>query len=139
MHIIKITPLLASLLCTLPAFAVDSLDDLLNMSLTSLAETKVTSATRTSQSLADTPAAVYVITAKEINRSGARSVADALALAPGLHIAKYSNYDWGISARGNNKVMSNTMLVMVDGRSVFKPMFSGVDWDLIPVSIDNIE
>lgn len=139
MHIIKITPLLASLLCTLPAFAVDSLDDLLNMSLTSLAETKVTSATRTSQSLADTPAAVYVITAKEINRSGARSVADALGLAPGLHIAKYSNYDWGISARGNNKVMSNTMLVMVDGRSVFNPMFSGVDWDLIPVSIDNIE
>ncbi|WP_434999268.1 TonB-dependent receptor plug domain-containing protein [Vibrio scophthalmi] len=139
MHIIKITPLLAPLLCTLPAFAVDSLDDLLNMSLASLAETKVTSATRTSQSLADTPAAVYVITAKEINRSGARSVADALTLAPGLHIAKYSNYDWGISARGNNKVMSNTMLVMVDGRSVFNPMFSGVDWDLIPVSIDNIE
>ncbi|MCY9802573.1 TonB-dependent receptor [Vibrio scophthalmi] len=139
MHAIKITPLLASLLCTLPAFAVDSLDDLLNMSLTSLAETKVTSATRSSQSLADTPAAVYVITAKEINRSGARSVADALALAPGLHIAKYSNYDWGITARGSNKALSNSLLVMVDGRSVFNPMFSGVDWDLIPVSIDNIE
>ncbi|EGU42140.1 outer membrane receptor protein [Vibrio ichthyoenteri ATCC 700023] len=139
MNLIKITPLLTSTILALPTLAADSLDDLLNMSLTSLAETKVTSATRSSQSLADTPAAVYVITAKEINRSGARSVADALALAPGLHVAKYSNYDWGISARGNNKVMSNTMLVMVDGRSVFNPMFSGVDWDLIPVSIDNIE
>ncbi|MFA0412656.1 TonB-dependent receptor plug domain-containing protein [Vibrio renipiscarius] len=139
MHIITKTTLLTSLTCALSATASDSIDDLLNMSLTSLADTKVTSATRTSQSLADTPAAVYVITAKEINRSGARSVADALALAPGLHVAKYSNYDWGISARGNNKVMSNTMLVMVDGRSVFNPMFSGVDWDLIPVSIDNIE
>ncbi|KII76508.1 TonB-dependent receptor plug domain-containing protein [Vibrio renipiscarius] len=139
MHIITKTTLLTSLTCALSATASDSIDDLLNMSLTSLADTKVTSATRTSQSLADTPAAVYVITAKEINRSGARSVADALALAPGLHVAKFSNYDWGITARGSNKALSNNLLVMVDGRSVFNPMFSGVDWDLIPVSIDNIE
>ncbi|MGR5132545.1 TonB-dependent receptor plug domain-containing protein [Vibrio alfacsensis] len=121
------------------AAAESNLDALLEMSLISLAETKVVSATRTAQSLADTPASVYVITAKEINRSGARSVADALALAPGLHVAKYSNYDWGVTARGQNQALNNTLLVMVDGRSVFNPMFSGVDWDLIPVSMDNIE
>ncbi|OLQ89236.1 TonB-dependent receptor [Vibrio ponticus] len=114
------------------------LDALLDMPLDSLADTKVVSATRTAQSLSDIAASVYVITAKEINRSGVRSVADALALAPGLHVAKYSNYDWGITARGQNKPLSNTLLVMVDGRSVFNPMFSGVDWDLIPVSLDNI-
>ncbi len=78
-----------------PADANYDLDSLLEMPLCSLADTKVVSATRTSQSLADTPASVYVITAKEIQRSGARSVADALSLAPGLHVAKFSNYDWG--------------------------------------------
>ncbi len=130
---------IASSLLTAPLAAADfDLDSLLEMPLCSLADTKVVSATRTAQSLADTAASVYVITAKEINRSGARSVADALALAPGLHVAKYSNYDWGITARGQNQALSNTLLVMVDGRSVFNPMFSGVDWDLIPVSMDNI-
>ncbi|PML80405.1 TonB-dependent receptor plug domain-containing protein [Enterovibrio norvegicus] len=121
------------------AFAESELDELLNMSLESLSETKVVSATRTALSLADTPAAVHVITAKEIKRSGVRSVADALVLAPGLHVAKFSNYDWGISARTTNEALSNSMLVMVDGRSVFNGMFSGVDWDLIPVSLDNID
>ncbi len=57
---------------------------------------------------------------------------------PGLHVAKYSNYDWGVTVRGNNETLNNKMLVMVDGRSVFNPMSSGVDWDLIPVSMDSI-
>ncbi|MCW8345448.1 TonB-dependent receptor [Vibrio sp. ZSDZ65] len=118
--------------------ASDDLMSLIDMPLASLAETKVVSTTRNAQSLADTPASVYVITAKEINRSGARSVADVLALAPGLHVAKFSNYDWGISARGSNQALNNSLLVMVDGRSVFNAMFSGVDWDLIPVSLDSI-
>lgn len=116
------------------------LDSLLEMPLCSLAETKVVSATRTSQSLADTPASVYFITAKEIKRSGARSrsVADALSLAPGLHVGKYSNFDWGVMmVRGNNETLNNKILVMVDGRSVFNPMSSGDDWDLIPVSMEN--
>tara|TARA_Y100001956_G_scaffold82794_1_gene105664 strand:+ start:2595 stop:4742 length:2148 start_codon:yes stop_codon:yes gene_type:complete len=131
--------LITSTLTFSPLVAAEfDLESLLEMPLCSLADTKVVSATRTSQSLVDTAASVYVITAKEINRSGARSVADALALAPGLHVAKYSNYDWGVTARGQNQALSNTLLVMVDGRSVFNPMFSGVDWDLIPVSMDNI-
>ncbi|GMQ48761.1 TonB-dependent receptor plug domain-containing protein [Vibrio sp. 10N] len=125
-------------LITSSATADEDLLSLLDMPLSSLADTKVMSSTRSAQSLADTPAAVYVITAKEINRSGARSVADALALAPGLHVAKFSNYDWGISARSSNQALTNSLLVMVDGRSVLNAMFSGVDWDLIPVSMDNI-
>ncbi|KXF82925.1 TonB-dependent receptor plug domain-containing protein [Enterovibrio coralii] len=121
------------------AFAQSDLSELLDMPLEALSDTKVVSATKTALSLADIPAATYVITAKEIKRSGVRSVADALTLAPGLHVAKFSNYDWGVSARTTNEAMSNSMLVMVDGRSVFNPMFSGVDWDLIPVSLDNID
>ncbi|WP_407334063.1 TonB-dependent receptor plug domain-containing protein [Enterovibrio sp. 27052020O] len=122
-----------------PVFASTDFSDLLDMPLETLSETKVVSATRSSLSLADIPAAVHVISSKEIQRSGARSVADALVLAPGLHVAKFSNYDWGIAARTTNESLSNTMLVMVDGRSVFNGMFSGVDWDLIPVSLDNID
>ncbi|EOD79490.1 TonB-dependent receptor [Grimontia indica] len=128
-----------SLPFSLPSLADVDLDALLDMPLESLSDTKVVSATRTSLSLADIPAAVHVITSKEIKRSGARSVADVLVLAPGLHVAKFSNYDWGIAARTTNEALSNTMLVMVDGRSVFNGMFSGVDWDLIPVSLDNID
>ncbi|MDD1793659.1 TonB-dependent receptor plug domain-containing protein [Enterovibrio sp. ZSDZ42] len=128
-----------SLLISSPVIADDELAALLDMPLESLSDTKVVSATRTALSLSDVPAAVHVITAKEIKRSGARSVADVLVLAPGLHVAKYSNYDWGIAARSPNETLSNTMLVMVDGRSVFNGMFSGVDWDLIPVSLDSIE
>lgn len=82
--------LLPSILILPSSVASEDLLSLLDMPLSSLAETKVVSATKTSQSLADTPASVYVITAKEINRSGARSVADVLALAPGLHVAKFS-------------------------------------------------
>lgn len=128
-----------SLPMSFPVLADIDLDALLDMPLASLSDTKVVSATRTSLSLSDIPAAVHVITEKEIKRSGARSVADVLALAPGLHVAKFSNYDWGIAARTTNEALDNTMLVMVDGRSVFNGMFSGVDWDLIPVSLENIE
>ncbi|OBT23249.1 hypothetical protein A9266_24425 [Vibrio tasmaniensis] len=66
------------------------------------------------------------------------SLADALSLAPGLHVAKYSNFDWGVMmVRGNNETLNNKILVMVDGRSVFNPMSSGDDWDLIQVSMEN--
>ncbi|MEZ8140935.1 TonB-dependent receptor plug domain-containing protein [Enterovibrio sp. FF113] len=136
---LAVTTACLSLQISSPAFADTDLSDLLDMPLESLSETKVVSATRTALSLADIPAAVHVISSKEIQRSGARSVADVLTLAPGLHVAKYSNYDWGIAARSPNETLSNTMLVMVDGRSVFNGMFSGVDWDLIPVSLDSIE
>lgn len=92
------------------AGADEDLLSLLDMPLTSLADTKVMSSTRSSQSLADTPAAVYVITAKEINRSGARSVADALALAPGLHVAKFSNYDCALFALRGKRQLSESKL-----------------------------
>jgi iron complex outermembrane receptor protein len=118
---------------------LDDLDALLNMPLDSLADTKVVTATKTSLSLSDVPAAVHVITSKEIERSSARSVADVLVLAPGLHVTKFSDYDWTISARSKNQGENNTLLVMIDGRSVVNPLYSGVNWDTLPVSLDNID
>ncbi|CED56812.1 TonB-dependent outer membrane receptor [Aliivibrio wodanis] len=115
------------------------LDALFNMPLDSLIETKVVTATKTSLSLSDVPASVHVITSKEIERSTARSIADILILAPGLHVSKYSDYDWTVSARSKNQGENNTLLVMVDGRSAINPMYSGVNWDTLPVSLDNID
>ncbi|MCE7555332.1 TonB-dependent receptor plug domain-containing protein [Aliivibrio fischeri] len=117
----------------------DDLDALLNMPLESLADTKVVTATKTSLSLSDVPASVHVITSKEIERSGARSIADVLILAPGLHVAKFSDYDWTVSARSKNQGENNTLLVMIDGRSAVNPMYSGVNWDTLPVSLDSID
>ncbi|RYU54914.1 TonB-dependent receptor plug domain-containing protein [Aliivibrio finisterrensis] len=117
----------------------DELDALLNMPLDSLTETKVVTATKTSLSLSDVPASVHVITSKEIERSSARSIADVLILAPGLHVAKFSDYDWTVSARSKNQGENNTLLVMIDGRSTVNPMYSGVNWDTLPVSLDNID
>lgn len=134
-------------LCLLISFPVianvdnqfNELDALLNMSLDSLAETKVVTATKTSLSLSDVPAAVHVITSREIERSSARSIADVLILAPGLHVTKYSDYDWTVSARSKNQGENNTLLVIIDGRSAVNPMYSGVNWDTLPVSLDNID
>ncbi|MUK42967.1 TonB-dependent receptor plug domain-containing protein [Aliivibrio fischeri] len=117
----------------------DDLDALLNMPLESLADTKVVTATKTSLSLSDVPASVHVITSKEIERSSARSIADVLILAPGLHVAKFSDYDWTVSARSKNQGENNTLLVMIDGRSAVNPMYSGVNWDTLPVSLDSID
>lgn len=117
----------------------DELDVLLNMPLDSLAETKIITATKTSLSLSEVPASVHVITSKEIERSAARSIADVLVLAPGLHVTKYSDYDWTVSSRSKNQGENNTLLVMIDGRSAVNPMYSGVNWDLLPVSLDNID
>lgn len=117
----------------------DDLDALLDIPLYSLADTKVVTATKTSLSLADVPAAVHVITSKQIERSSARSVADILLLAPGLHVTKFSDYDWIVSARSKNQGENNTLLVMIDGRSVVSPLYSGVNWDTLPVSVDSID
>ncbi|WP_261857168.1 TonB-dependent receptor plug domain-containing protein [Photobacterium sanguinicancri] len=113
-----------------------SLDELSNI------ETTVTSAAKKSQNISEVPAAIYVISSEQIIRSGARSVADALALAPGVTVNKISEYNWQVSIRGLNEVLFNKALVMVDGRSVFSPLMSGTFWhtvDMVMSDIDRIE
>ncbi len=91
------------------------------------------------QSLANAPAAVYVVTSKDIRRSGVTTVADALRMVPGLQVAKTNAYTWAISARGFNGFFANKLLVMVDGRSVYTPEFSGVWWDSVDMVLDDID
>ena len=112
------------------------------LSLADLMNVEVVSASRHSTSLMKTPAAVYVITEDDINRSGATTLPDALRLAPGVDVAKIDAARYAVSIRGFTSQFSNKLLVLIDGRSVYKPLFAGTTWetqDLLLSDIDRIE
>jgi len=112
--------------------------DTLDLSLEELMSTVVTSVSRKPQPLAETAAAIFVITADDIRRSGATNLPEALRLAPGVQVSAISNNSWGVSIRGFADRFANKLLVMVDGRSVYAPFFSGVRWDGLDVPLENI-
>src|SRR5450830_24578 len=117
-------------------------NDLVDLSIEELANIQVTSVSKRPERLQDAPAAVFLITADDIRRSGADSLPEALRLAPNLHVARINGYGYSISARGMNSgasVLSNKLLVLVDGRSVYTPLFSGVFWDAQEVLLEDIE
>jgi iron complex outermembrane receptor protein len=95
-----------------------------------LLQVEVTSATKRPRAIADTPAAIAVLTAEDLRRLPARTLPEALRAVPGLHVARFDSRTWAVSARGMNQQTSNKMLVLVDGRSVYTPLFSGVFWDV---------
>ena len=113
-----------------------------DLSIEELANIDVTSVSRRPERLQDAPASVFVITAEDIRRSGARSLTEALNLAPNLHVARQSNAGYYISARGMNGTSNSTpnkLLVMIDGRSVYSPLFSGMLWDEPDVMLEDVE
>ena len=124
-----------------------SVEDLRQMSIDDLANIDVTSATKTALPLSGAPAAMYVITHDDIIRSGAETVAEMLRLAPNLMVAQTSAGRYVITSRGfsgNNQAQafSDKLLVLIDGRSVYSPLFSGVYWDsqdVLPGDVDRIE
>lgn len=113
--------------------------DLGNKSLEQLMNIEITSVLRKEEKLSRTPAAVYVITQKDIQRSGATTIPDLLRMAPGVQVAQVDANRWAISVRGFNDIYSNKLLVLIDGRTVYTPGFSGVFWDQIDVPLDTIE
>ena len=119
------------------ALADDSIKDL--SALQALVNTKVTSVSKKSEDPFTAPAAIYVITREDIRRSGATTIAEALRLAPGLNVAHSGSERWAISSRGFNDETSNKLLVLVDGRTVYSPLYSGVDWESINTLIEDIK
>jgi iron complex outermembrane receptor protein len=116
--------------------------DLFEMSIEELGQISVVSMARRAEELTESAAAVYVITAEEIRRSGARTIPDALRLAPGVEVARNGTSSWTISMRGFNSDLSNKLLVLIDGRSVYSPLYAGVFWDAqdtLLADIDRIE
>ncbi|MGH9609093.1 MAG: TonB-dependent receptor plug domain-containing protein [Bryobacteraceae bacterium] len=113
--------------------------DLGDKTLEQLMNIEITSVSRTKQKLSRTPAAVYVITQEDIQRSGATNIPDLLRMAPGVQVAQVDANRWAISVRGFNDIYSNKVLVLIDGRTVYTPGFSGVFWDQIDVPLDTID
>lgn len=128
----------AAILASAPALAGD---DLTNMKLEDLMNLRVQviSAAKRPQRLADAAAAIYVLTDEDIRRSGARSVPEVLRLVPGMIVARLNNGEWAISARGSASSVANKLLVLVDGRSIYSPLFGGVLWDLQDFLLQDIE
>ena len=103
---------------------------------------EVTSVSKRSEKLSEVASAIQIITNEEIRRSGATNIPEALKLASNLQVAQVNSSQWAISARGFNNVLSNKLLVMIDGRSVYTPLYAGVFWDvqnLVLEDIDRIE
>lgn len=114
-------------------------DDLGSLSVDDLMNVEVTSVSRKAQKLADTAAAVFVITQDDIRRSGATSIPEILRIVPGLEVARINGNVWAISARGFNSQYANKLLVMIDGRSVYTHILSGVHWDVQDTLLEDVE
>jgi len=113
--------------------------DLTNLSLDDLAKVQVTSASRKAESLSTAPAAIYVLTSEAIREGGFTTLPDALRMVPGLYVAQTDDHIWQISARGFSDLYNNKMLVLVDGRSVYTPLYGGVYWDALDIPLENID
>ena len=113
--------------------------DLTELSLEELMGIEVTTPSKKEESLFDTPAAVYVVTGDEIRRSGVRTIPDALRIVPGVEVAQINANEWAVTIRGFNNSTANKLLVLIDGRSVYEPFFSGVFWDEVDTLIEDID
>ena len=114
-------------------------DDMLNLSLEDLLDMEVTSVTKRAQPLRDAAAAVFVINGDDLDRWGVTSIPEALRYVPGLQVASIDASKWAVSARGHNGRFSNKLLVLIDGRSVYTPLFSGVYWDVQDLVLEDVE
>ncbi len=133
---------LCTLACVLPAAAATQLPStrqLSELSLEQLAAFEITSVSRRAEPLAEAPATVFVLTAEDIRRSGARSLPDVLRLAPNLQVAQAHANGYAVRARGVQNNSANKLLVLIDGRSVYTPLFAGVFWDVQEVMLEDIE
>jgi len=113
--------------------------DLARLSLQELTDINVTSVSKRAEPLLTAPAAIYVITSDDILNSSATSVPEMLQLAPNLQVAQSNSYNYAITARGFNSTLANKLLVLIDGRSVYSPLFGGVYWDMQQVMRGDIQ
>jgi len=121
------------------ASAGDDIAALKRLSLEELADLHVSIASKRPERLMDSPAAVFVLTAEDIRRSGYTTLPELMRLVPGMNVARIDTAEWAITSRGFNSRFANKLLVMVDGRSVYNSLFSGVYWEAIDTLLDNVE
>jgi iron complex outermembrane receptor protein len=124
-----------------PALAAEPqrVSSLADLSLEQLRDVVVSTVSRVEERLDRVPASVYVISADDIRRSGAATIPEALRLAPTLDVARADANQYAVSARGFNNVLANKMLVLIDGRTVYTPLFSGVFWEAQDVMLEDVD
>jgi iron complex outermembrane receptor protein len=114
-------------------------EDLFKLSLEDLMNVEITSVSKQKQKVSQAPAAVAVISQDDIRRSGLNSISELLRLSPGLNVARLSGSITAISSRGFNDVYANKLLVVMDGRTLYTPLFSGVYWDAADYVLADLE
>ncbi|HMH27444.1 MAG TPA: TonB-dependent receptor [Steroidobacteraceae bacterium] len=119
--------------------AASSIGELKQLNVEDLMNVQVTSVARHPERLIEAASAIQVITQEDIRRSGATSIPEALRLADNLQVAQKNSHDWAISSRGFNTALANKLLVMIDGRTVYTPLYSGVFWDVQDYVLADIE
>jgi outer membrane cobalamin receptor len=113
--------------------------DLTQVSIEDLMNLEVTSVSKKEQKLSQVAAAIFVITPEDIRQSGATNIPDLLRMVPGMDVAQINSNTWAISARGFNFQFASKLLVLIDGRAVYSPLFGGVNWDTQDVPLEDIE
>ncbi len=112
---------------------------LTQLSLAELGNTEVTTASKEPEQVWRTPAAIYVLTQDDIRRSGATSIPEVLRLVPGVQVSRIDNDHWAVAIRGFADQFSKSMLVLLDGRSLYTPLFAGVYWALQDTLLEDVE
>lgn len=116
-----------------------SLGSLKTLSLEELMNIQVTSVSKRVEDLEEVASAIQVITQDDIRNSGAKTLPEALRLASNLQVAQVNSSQWAISARGFDNVLANKLLVLIDGRTVYTPLYAGVYWDVQNVLLEDID
>src|SRR3984957_3124693 len=109
------------------------------LSLEELSEMEVTTPSKQPVKASQTAAAIFVITGEDIRRAGATSIPEALRLAPGVEVARIDGSDWSIGIRGFGTDLTRSVLVLIDGRTVYTPLFAGTNWDVQNTNMDDID
>ncbi|MGD8631729.1 MAG: TonB-dependent receptor, partial [Gammaproteobacteria bacterium] len=134
-------PLLLALLLAsvLTATADEIPDDLTNMSLEALMNLEVTSVSKKPERQTGAAAAIFVITNNDLRRWGVTNIPEALQRVPGISVARIDANKWAITSRGFNSRFANKLLVLIDGRSVYTPLFAGVYWETQQVMLEDVD
>ncbi|MEO7597351.1 MAG: TonB-dependent receptor plug domain-containing protein, partial [Opitutus sp.] len=130
---------LAALLPAQTRPPLPSASQLKKMSAQELMDIEVTSVSRRAERLSEVASAIQVITGEDVRRAGVNSLPEALRLSSNLEVAQIDARQWAITARGFNNVFADKMLVMIDGRSVYTPLYAGVYWDVQDTMLDDLD
>jgi iron complex outermembrane receptor protein len=138
-YVVAAGAIAAVLSCAGLASAQASIDDLKRLSLAELGNIVVTATSKTPEELLTSPAAAFVLTADDIQRSGATSLPELLRTVPGVEVARIDSDHWSVGIRGFGDEFSKSVLVLIDGRNVYTPLFAGIMWGVQDVVLQDVE